>query len=59
MNVELVAFSIHDGRTHSWADIDVDGLGVIKIQNCLSNETVSKICEEVKVVLRNKMGQGA
>jgi hypothetical protein len=59
MNVELVAFSIRNGKINSWADVNIEGLGVIKIQNCLSNETVSKICEEVKVVLRNKMGRGA
>jgi len=57
MNVELVAFSIRDGKIYSWADINVDGLGVVKIKTCLSDETILQICKEVEVVLRNKMGQ--
>lgn len=39
------------------ADIEVEGLGVVKIEDCLSRETIEAVEKEVVEALRIKFGQ--
>ena len=43
------------GEWSNNADIDVPGLGEVTIKDCLSQETIDKVCEEVLFALEQKM----
>lgn len=41
----------------SSATIDIPGLGEVKINNCLSSETIKRAILEIETALRIKLGQ--
>ena len=55
MNVKTITIIVQHKLTI--AEIEVEGIGTVKIENCISQETVNKLQEEVIAVLRSKMGQ--
>ena len=44
---------------HTYAEITVPGIGKIRLDDCLSKETVTQLHAEVTVALKKKMGQAA
>jgi len=53
-----VAFKQKDeDKDYITAEIFVPGLGVVKIKNCLSDETMKRIQEEVVCAVKLRLGQ--
>lgn len=51
-------FTKHEDEPASiTASIEVPGLGVVEIAECLSDATVRRVCAEVKAALKAKLGQ--
>jgi hypothetical protein len=53
------AYDVSHKEERDWrvsGEIDVQGLGLVKIDNCLSQETIDKVCGEILFALSQKMG---
>lgn len=57
LHVHLRSVPNEKPRHHATAKIEVPGLGVVKIDNALSQETLARIEAEAVAALRVKLGQ--
>ena len=54
--IHAFIFQKHKGQVSGSADIEVEGLGTVKIENCFSAELIAQIEKEAIFNLRVKMG---
>jgi hypothetical protein len=56
METKQVHFSKHrDGSFYIDCEVEVPGLGILKIDDCLSNETMENVFREVEAAARIKL----
>lgn len=57
MKTKTVILFTSGNDIHVNATLEVEGLGEIKIEKCLSKDTIDKVFEECIIALKAKMGQ--
>ena len=59
MRTKSVYFSkSNDGSIYLTCEVEVPGLGVVKLNNCLSLETIDKVCREAEAAMRLRLEEG-